>query len=307
MVADIHAEEFGLPEAFLSAFDSAHGSDARMKVVDQFFEREEIALGKEGTLELKPNEPHQVYLVGSTSLIHIEREGPAGTFYVVRPVQRKRGTIEKSGLEDKIVSQMKKGRKLWLLMRKAASWSRSDVPPRESARAPDRLTPEDESGVSVAAIHPDEIVSETSSPRLSAVEDATSDEEIDLQVFDQLRSMLQNVRLEFWSGRARSQPTESISVAAQKAGEHDISGAIQSIEMLENLFVRLIEQWEHDFHDAERKVKRGGGAGDTAKFKTFRDHHLDMRSRISQTRTKFRIMLNWLREMETKKKLGEQS
>ena len=50
MVEDIHAENFGLPEAFVSAFASAHGSDARMKVVEQFFEREEISLGKDGAV-----------------------------------------------------------------------------------------------------------------------------------------------------------------------------------------------------------------------------------------------------------------
>lgn len=306
MVEDLHADNFDLPEAFVSAFESAHGSDARMKVVEQFFEREDIALGKEGTLELLPNEPQQVYLVGSTSLIHIERQWPAGTFHVVQPVQRKRGTIEKCVLEDKIVSQMKQGRKFWLLTRKAASRSHDDVRLRDSAPEVDRLKQEDESCVSAAVIHPDEIVPETSSPRLAAVEDVSRGGKVDLQAFDQLRTMLQNVRLQFWNGAARSQATESISVAAQKAEEHDISGAIQSIEMLENLFVRFIEQWEHDFHEAERRVKRGRGeADDPAKIKTLKNHHLEMQSRISQAKTRFRIMLNRMREVETKQKHSE--
>ena len=209
-------------------------------------------LARTAQLELKPNEPHQVYLVGSTSLIHIERQGPAGTFHVVQPVQRKRGTIEKSVLEDKIVSQMKESRKLWLLMRKVASPSRSDVRLRGSSRESDRLTQADESGVSGSAIHPDEIVSETSSPRLSAVEDVSRGGELDVKAFGQLRTMLQNVRLQFWNGDVRSQATESLTVAAHKAEEQDITGAIQSIEMVENVFVRLIEQWENDFREAEQ-------------------------------------------------------
>jgi hypothetical protein len=306
MIDDIHAETFGLPEAFVSAFDSAHGSDARMKVVEQFFEREEIALDEDGTLELKPNDPHQVYLVGSTSLIHIEREGPAGTFCVIQPVQGKRGTIDKRVLEDKIVSQMKQGRKLSLLMRKAASRSYGEKRLREFAREVGQLRQEDESSVSPEEIHPDEIVPETSSTGISAVADASTRVEIDLQVFGQLRTMLQNVRLEFWNGHARSQATETISVAAKKAEEQDITGAIQSIEALDNLFVRFIEQWEHDFREAERRVRHGHGeAGDPAKIKALKSHHLDMQSRISQAKTKFRIILNQLREIETKQKHGE--
>jgi hypothetical protein len=307
MAEDIHADAFGLPESFVSAFVSAHGSDARMKVVEQFFDREEIALGKDGTLELEPNEPHQAYLVGSTSLIHIERQVPAGTFYVVQPVQRKRGTIEKSVLEDKIVREMQKGRKLWLLMRTARSRSLDDERRRESARESDRWTPPDESCVSASAIHPEEIVPETSAPRLSAAVHPSRGGELDLKVFGELRTMLQNVRLQFWKGDVRSQATEFISVAEHKAEEKDITGAIQSIEMLENVFVRLIEQWEQDFREAERQVKRGHGAvGDPAKFKTHQGHHMEMQSRITQTKTKFRIMLNWLRDMETKMKHGEQ-
>jgi hypothetical protein len=299
MVEDIHAEEFGLPEAFVSAFHSAQDSDARMQVVAQFFEREEIALGQDGTLELRPNEPHQFYLVGSTSLIHIERQGPAGTLCVLQPVQGKRGTIEKRVLEDKVVSQMKQGRKLWLLMRKAASWSRGDVPLR--------LAQEDENSVSPGEIHPDEIVPETSSTGLSAVADASRGVEIDLQVFGQLRTMLQNVRLEFWNGHVRSQATETISVAAKKAEDQDITGAIQSIEALDNLFVRFIEQWEHDLHEAERRVRHGHGeAGDPAKIKALKSHHLDMQSRIAQVKTKFRIILNLLRETEAKQKRSGQ-
>lgn len=306
MAENLHADDFGLPEAFVSAFVSAPGTDARMKIVEQYFERADIALGKEGTLELKPNEPHQVYLVGSTSLIYIARQLAAGTFYVVQPVERKRGKIEKRVLEDKIVSQMKQGRKLWLLTRKAAARSQGDVRLRESAREVDRLTQEDDSFVSASVIHPDEIVSETSSPRLSAVEDESGSVEVDLQDFGQLRTMLQNVRLEFWNGDARCQPTESISVAVHKAEEHDITGAIQSIEMLDNLFVRFVEQWEHDFHEAERRVKHGHGeAGDPAKLKTLKNHHLQMQSRITQAKTRFRIMLNRLREIESKQKHSE--
>ena len=131
MVEDIHAEEFELPEAFVSAFQSANGSDARMKVVGHFFEAEEITLGQDDWVALKPNGSHQVYLVGSSSLIHIERHEPEGTLYVVQPVQRKRGTIGKSDLEGQVVSQLKKGRKLWLLTRKAAI---AVAQPRAAAR-----------------------------------------------------------------------------------------------------------------------------------------------------------------------------
>ena len=54
-------------------------------------------------------------------------------------------------------------------------------------------------------------------------------------------------------------------------------------------------------------MKRGrGDVGDPAKFRTHKDHHVEMQSRITQTKTKFRIMLNWLREIETKMKHGEQ-
>jgi hypothetical protein len=307
MVEDSHSEAFGLPESFVSAFASAHGSDARMKVVEQFFECKEISLGKAGTLELQPNETHQVYLVGSTSLIHIEREGPAGTFFVVQPVPRKQGTIEKSVLEDKIVSEMKKGRKLWLLTRTVPLRPRSDERLRELARESGRLTHDNERSVSASPIGPDEIVPETSSTRLSAVEGASRGGELDVSAFGQLRTMLQNVRLQFWSGEVRSQATESISLAAHKAEEHDITGAIQSIEMVENVFVRLVEQWEHDFREAERLVKRGrGDVGDPTKFKTHKDHHSEMQTRITQAKTKFRIMLNWLREVETKMNHGEQ-
>jgi hypothetical protein len=307
VVDDLNAETFGLPEAFVSAFKSAHDRDGRMKVVDQFFDREEIALAMDGAFEIRPNKPHEVYLVGSTSLIHIERPGPEGTLYVVQPVEQKRGTIEQRVLEDKIVNEMKKGRKLWLLMGKGSSASRRDVQRQEFSRESERLAAADVSCVSAPAIHPDEIVPDTSSPRLSAVGDGGESGALDLKAFGQLRTMLQNVRLQFWSGVARSQATESLSVAMRKAEEHDISGAIQSVEALENVFVRLIEQWENDFREAERKVKRGrGDVGDPAKFRALKDHHLDMKSRIAQTNTKFRIMLNWLREVETKMKHGEQ-
>jgi hypothetical protein len=190
-------------------------------------------------------------------------------------------------------------------MREVPSRSRSDVQPRESARESDRLTTEDESRVAASAIHPDDIVPDTSSPRLSAADDVSKSEVLDLKAFGQLRTMLQNVRLQFWHGDVRSQATESLSVAALKAEEHDITGAIQSIEMLENVFVRLIEQWEIDFREAERRVKRGrGDIGDPAKFQAHKAHHLEMQSRITQTKTKFRITLNWLREIETKQKRG---
>lgn len=306
MDKDVHAENFGLPEAFVSAFASAHGSDARMKVVELFFERAELALGTDGTLALEPNEPHQFYLVGSTSLIHIERHEPTGTFHVVQPVQRKRGTIGKGVLEDKIVSQMKTGRKLWLLIRNVPSSSRRVEPPRQSTPEAGRLAQADDSCASAAAIHPDDIVPATSSPRLAAVEGGGRGGELDLGAFGQLRTMLQNVRLQFWNGDVRSQATETLSVALQKAEEHDITGAIQAIEMLENVFVRLIEQWEHDFREAERRVKRGrGDAGEAAKFKTHLAHHAEMQSRITHTKTKFRIMLNGLRELETKMKHGD--
>jgi hypothetical protein len=77
--------------------------------------------------------------------------------------------------------------------------------------------------------------------------------------------------------------------------------------MLENVFVRLVEQWENDFREAERRVKRGHDeVGDPAKFKTHKEHHLEMQARINQTKTKFRITLNWLREVETKMKQREQ-
>lgn len=301
MVDDIRIAEFRVLESFVSAFEFAHGSEARMKVVDQFYLREEISLSEDGTLKLDPNDTHQVYLVGSSSLIHVERHEPEDTLYVVQPVQRKRGKIGKAALEDKIVSQLKKGRKLWLLTRKVTTRSRHDVPPQGSAPESDPLTPEGESCVSAVAMHPDEVVPDTSSHRISALEQVGGVEEINLQAFGQLRTMLQNVRLEFWNGEARSQPTETISVAAQKAEEHNITGAIQSLEMLENVFVRLIEQWEQDFHKAQRRVKRGSGeVGDADKFKKLNGHHLAMHSRIAQAKTKFRIMLNWLREIETK-------
>jgi hypothetical protein len=307
MVEDLHADKFGLPGAFLSEFALAHGSDARMKVVEQFFECQDIVLGKEGTFELKPNEPNQFYLVGSTSLIHVEREWPQGTFHVIQPVQRKRGTIEKGVLKDKIVSQMKQGRKLWLLTPKAGLQSPGDVRLQESAQKVDGPTTAGESSVSALAIHPDEIVSETSSPRLSAGEEVGPGGEVDPQAFGQLRTTVQNVRLQFWNGNARSEPTESISVAAKKAENRDVSGAIQSIEMLENLFVRFIDHWEHDLHEAERRVKHGHGeAGDPAKLKTLKDHHLQMHSRIAQAKTQFRIMLNRLRDIESKQKRNEQ-
>lgn len=307
MVEDIHAEEFELPEAFVSAFESADGSDARMKVVGQFFEGEEITLGQDDWVALKPNESHQVYLVGSSSLIHIERQEPDGTLYVVRPVQRKRGTIGKRALEGQVVSQLKKGRKLWLLTCKAASRLRRRVPPQEPAGDQDRVVQKDEGSASTPAIHPDEIVPETSSPKLSAVKDEGRHEEINLQAFDQLRTSLQNIRLEFWQGKFRSQPTEAISLAAKKAEDNDISGAIQAIEMTENIFARLIEQWEQDFKQAERKTRRGGAkGGDPNRFKNFKGHHLDMRSRISQTKATFRITLNWLREREMQQKREKQ-
>jgi hypothetical protein len=332
MVEDPQAEAFGLPEAFMSAFASAHDSDARMGVVEQFFEREEITPGADGTMELKPTGLLQVYLVGTTSLIHIERQEPPGTFHVVQPVQRKRGSIAKSALEDKIVSEVKKGRKLWLLTRKVPRPSPSDVRLEGSAREPEnrrglaqfaesseqivpdpipesgsRIGSKEESLVAGSAIHLDEIVPETSATRLSAVDGASQGGELDLKAFGQLRTMLQNVRLQFWNGNARSQATESITVAARKAEERDITGAIQAIEALENVFVRLIEQWEIDFREAERRVKRSlNEAGDKARFKTFKEHHSEMQSRITQTKTKFRIMLNWLRELETKLKIGGQ-
>jgi hypothetical protein len=261
MVEDIHTEEFELPEAFVSAFQSANGSDARMKVVGQFVEAEEITLGQDDWVALKPNESHQVYLVGSSSLIHIERHEPEGTLYVVQPVQRKRGTIGKSDLEGQVVSQLKKGRKLWLLTRKAATRLRSRVPPQESGGDQDRVVQKDERLAATPTIHPEELVPETSSPKLSAVKDEGRHEELDLHLFDQLRTLLQIIRLEFWQGRVRSQPTETISLAAKKAEDNDINGAIQAIEMFENIFFRLIEQWEQDFKQAERRVRRGGAKG----------------------------------------------
>jgi hypothetical protein len=210
-------------------------------------------------------------------------------------------------LKDKIVSQMKQGRKLWLLTPKAGLRSHGDVRPRESAQKVDRLTPASESCVSASAIHADEIVSETSSPRLSAVEDVSRGGEVDLQAFGQLRTTVQNVRLQFWNGNARSEPTESISVAAKKAEKRDVTGAIQSIEMLENLFVRFIDQWEHDLHEADRRVRHGHGeAGDPAKLKMLKEHHLQMHPRIAQAKTQFRIMLNRLRDIESKQKRSEQ-
>jgi hypothetical protein len=299
MVDENLALEFHLPVGFVSAFELAHGSDARMKVVDQFFHREEVSLSKDGTLELEPNDTHQVYLVGSSSLIHIERHEPEGTLYVIQPVQGKRGTIGKNALEDKIVSQMKTGRKLWLLTRKVAARSHVGTPPQATVQESEPLAQEGESCVSAVAMHPDQLVSDTSSAGIPAVSQDDTGEELNIQAFGQLRTMLQNVRLEFWSGQARSQPTETVSVAAQKAEQHDITGAIQSLEMLENVFVRLIEQWEQDFHAAERRVKRGGNdAGDPKRFKILKEHHQEMRSRIAQAKTKFRIMLNWLRETE---------
>jgi hypothetical protein len=307
MVAEIQVEHVGLlPDAFVSAFASADGSDARMKVVEQFYEREEVALTKAGALPLRPNDAHQVYLVGSTSLIHIERQGPAGGWYVVQPVQQRQGTVEKKVLEDKIVSEMRKGRKLWLLRPKASWQSRPDGPQREFVRTSERLTQEDGGGPP-SAVPADDIASTTSSPSPAAVADVGTGEEVDLKAFGQLRTILQNVRLQFWNGNFRSQPTESIKVAIQKAEDHDITGAIQAMEMLENVFVRLVEQWEGDFREAERRVRRGrGDPGDPAKFRTLKEHHLEMQSRIVQAKTKFRIMFNWLRDLETKMKRREQ-
>ena len=72
------------------------------------------------------------------------------------------------------------------------------------------------------------------------------------------------------------------------------------------VFSRLIEQWEQDFKQAERRVRRGGAkGGDPNRFKDFKAHHLGMQSRISQTKAKFRVMLNWLREIETEQNRGE--
>lgn len=306
MVEDIHVEVFELPEAFVSAFQSANGSDARMKVVGHFFEAEEIPLGQDDWVVLKPNGSHQMYLVGSSSLIHVERHEPEGTLYVVQPVQRRRGTIGKSDLEGQVVSQLKKGRKLWLLTRKAAMRLSSPVPLQESGESKDRVERQAESSAAISAIHPEEIVPETSSPGLSAERDEDEHEELDLQVFDQLRTLLQNIRLEYWQGRVRFQPVETISMAAKKAEDNDINGAIQAIEMFENGFFRLIEQWEQDFKQAERRVRRGGAkGGDPNRFKDFKAHHLGMQSRISQTKAKFRVMLNWLREIETEQNRGE--
>lgn len=307
MVEHIHAEGFELPAVFISAFQSANGSDARMKVVGLFFESEEITLDQDGCVALKPNDAHQVYLVGSSSLIHIEREEPAGTWIVVQPVQRRRGTIGKGDLEGQVVSQMKKGRKLWLLTRKATARSRSRVPPQDSGGDQDRVVPQDEESAAISAIHPHEIVPEISSPRLSAEIDIGRREELDIRIFDELRTMLQNIRLEYWQGRVRTQPTETISLAAKKAEDNDISGAIQAIEMFENLFFRITEQWGQDFEKAERIVKRGGvKGGDHNRFKDFQAHHLDMQSRISQAKSTFRILLNRLREAETDQLREEQ-
>jgi hypothetical protein len=302
MVADIQVAHFDLPDALLRAFESAQGSDARLKIVEQYFEREEIALRKDGTLPLRANDPHEVYLVGSTSLIHIERE-EAGAWSVVQPIQGRRGTVEKSVLENKIVGEMRKGRKLWLLSRNASRQSRPEGPQRDSALTSDRLKPVDGDDVPPSDVHPDDLVSDTSSPRLTAAEDVSRNEEPDLKAFSQLRTILQNVRLQFWNGNVRSQSTESIKVAIQKVEDHDVTGAIQAMEMLENVFVRLVEQWECDFREAERRVKRGRGeAGDLAKSKALKAHHLEMHSRIVQAKTQFRIMFNWLRDLETKMK-----
>ena len=87
-------------------------------------------------------------------------------------------------------------------------------------------------------------------------------------------------------------------MAAKKAQDYDLVGAIQAIEMFENVFTRLIEQWEQDFKQAERLSKRGGG--DKDRFKKFRDDHLQMQSRVSHTKAKFRMLLNWLREVDSK-------
>jgi hypothetical protein len=310
MDKDIHATGFELPAAFVHAFTSANGSAARMTVVGQFFEREEIALGEDNQVALKPNASHEVYLVGSTSLIHIERQESEDTFYVVQPVPHKTGMIPKDALEDQIVSQLRKGRKLWLLTRKAASPSRRDMPPREHVQESEPLIQKQETAVSTPVIRPHEIVPDTSSPRLAAVKDEGREgesEEVDVQAFGQLRTLLQNVRLQFWHGNARTQPTETITVAEHKAEHRDLKGAIQAIEMLENGFVRLVEQWEHDFHDTERRMKRGGAdAGDPQEFRRFRDDHVEMKSRITYTKTKFRLVLNWLRELEAEQKREKQ-
>ena len=181
------------------------------------------------------------------------------------------------------------------------------MPPQKSGGDQDQVLQRDERSAAAPAIHPEEIVPEVSSPRLSAVEDEGRREELDLQVFDQLRTLIQNIRLEYWQGEVRSQPTETISLAAKKAENNDITGAIQAIEMFENVFSRLIEQWEQDFKQAERTMRRGGDkGGDPNRFKDLKAHHLDMRSRISQTKAKFRVMLNWMREIETEQKREKQ-